>query len=92
MFLYEQRAGECGKEELLVHKKTPPAEPGSATHMTGWECGKREQRSAPSSLAPVEWGIEVLSSAVTSQSSRENFCDMFVWDISRVVTDSSPDA
>lgn len=46
MFLYEQRAGECGKEELLVHKKTPPAEPGSATHMIGWECGKREQRSA----------------------------------------------
>lgn len=27
MFLYEQRAGECGEEEL-VHKETPPAEPG----------------------------------------------------------------
>lgn len=46
-------------------------------------CDREGDDHKPSSLAPVEWGIEVLRSAVTSQSSRENFCDLFVWDISR---------
>lgn len=46
MFLYEQRAGECGKEELLVHKKTPPAEPGlgRGSHLQDW-LGVRKKRA-----------------------------------------------